>query len=159
MADMLRQLYYLRQIYYGRCITADRLRRIHCVQQTRPYLDKRKAPEALDCCIRICLLQHIAPMTPLDRFIMYTSRTEPCLNGHEAELGETQRFQKRVDGPQRKASAPRVPVPGYPCIYIYIYIIYKYVHIYTYILAGSRSAATSRSSGEPETTNATHKTD
>ena len=33
-----------------------------------PSFDKFIAPEALDCYIRICLLQRIVPRTPLDRF-------------------------------------------------------------------------------------------
>ena len=45
----------------------------------RPYLNKFTAPEALGCCIRICLLQRVSPKTPLDRFVMYTTRREPPL--------------------------------------------------------------------------------
>ena len=72
----------LRQMYYGRYYTADTLWPLHCVHKKRPYLGKFPAPEALDCCIRICLLQRIAPTTGLDCFMMYTSRTEPFLIGH-----------------------------------------------------------------------------
>ena len=72
-ADISRHVYYgryimadiLRQIFYGRSITADTLRQIYCVPQKRPYLDKFPAPEALDCCIRICLLQRIPCGPPL----------------------------------------------------------------------------------------------
>ena len=38
----------------------------------RPYLNGFTAPEALDCGIRILSFQHIAPMTALGRFAMYT---------------------------------------------------------------------------------------
>ena len=62
MADVLRQ------IYYSRYITADTLPQIYCVPQQRPYFHKFPTPEAFDCCIRICLLQRIAPRSPLDRF-------------------------------------------------------------------------------------------
>ena len=76
-ADILRHIYIY--IYYGRYIAAyvytttlmgDTLRQIHCVQQKRPYLKKCPALEALDCCVRICPLQRIAPRTTLDRFIL-----------------------------------------------------------------------------------------
>ena len=71
-ADLLQQIYYgkyitadiLQQIYYGRYIKADTLWQIYCVQQKRPCLDKFLAPEALDCCIRICLLQRITLVSP-----------------------------------------------------------------------------------------------
>ena len=54
----------VQQIYYSRDITADILR-----TTKRPYLNKCAAPEALDCYIRVCLLQRIAPRAPLDRLI------------------------------------------------------------------------------------------
>ena len=80
--------YILRQLYYGRYITSDILRQmrwniyiyIYCVPQKRPCLNKFSAPEALACCIRICLLQHIAPRTPLDRAAL--SHCGPAPLGH-----------------------------------------------------------------------------
>ena len=44
--------------------------------QTKPYLDKCTAPEALDSFIRILSLQRMAPTIPLDWFVMYTGITE-----------------------------------------------------------------------------------
>ena len=138
MADILRQLYYgrdiiagiLRQIYYGRYITADTLRQICCVPpQRRPYLDKFPATEALDCCIRICLLQRIAPRTPLDCFMLYTSRTDPFLVGHRAKPGETQGF-RRGWTPMGGRSLPIGPPGQAP---LYILDIYIYIYIYIYI--------------------------
>ena len=72
MTNILRQWYYgryimadmSRQIYYGCYITADTLRQIYCVPRERPYLNKCTAPEAIDCCIRICFLQPITPANP-----------------------------------------------------------------------------------------------
>ena len=68
--------YLLLQIYCGKYITADILWQIYygryiiySVPQKRPYLNDFEAPEALDCCIRICLLQRTAPRTPLDRLV------------------------------------------------------------------------------------------
>ena len=46
---------------YGRYVMDNILR-----TTKRPYLDKFPAPEALNCCVQICLLQRIAPRTPLD---------------------------------------------------------------------------------------------
>ena len=95
-ADTLRQIYYgryitadiLRQIYYGNYITADTLWPIYCVPQKRPYLDTFPEPEALDCCVRTCLLQRIAPRTPLDRFIYKKSAgIKKCLRAHPMEKG------------------------------------------------------------------------
>ena len=59
----------LRQISYGRYIMADTLWQTYCVQQKRLYLHIFLVPEAVDCCVRTCLLQRIAPRTPLDRFV------------------------------------------------------------------------------------------
>ena len=75
MADSLRQLYYgrditadiVQQIYYSRRITADTLWPIYRVQQKQLYFNKCTAPEALDCCVRTCQLRPIAQRTALDR--------------------------------------------------------------------------------------------
>ena len=58
-----------RQIHHGSYFTADTLRQIYNVQQKRPYLKTFAAPEALDCCIRICVLQRITQRTPLGHLI------------------------------------------------------------------------------------------
>ena len=109
VGDILRQIYcgncitadILRHIYYGRYIMADTLWTTCCVPQQMPYLKKCTAPEALDCCIQICLLQRITPASPetsqtavmaptgcaqgTGHFIMYTGKqgiiwegTFPC---------------------------------------------------------------------------------
>ena len=44
--------------------------------QKQIYLNKFPAPEAVDCCIQIPSLQRIILRTPLDRFIMYITRTK-----------------------------------------------------------------------------------
>ena len=79
------------------------------VPQKRPYPDNYPAPEALDCCIRICLLQYIVSRTSRDRFIYKKAA------------------KTKTGTPLREA-----PGPGVPYIYIYIYM---YIYIYIYILA------------------------
>ena len=83
MAIMLRQIYY---VTYIMAYTTDTLRQIYCVPQKRPYLYKCAATEALTCCIRICLLQRIAPRTPLDRFIYKRPpKSKQCLRAPTME--------------------------------------------------------------------------
>ena len=137
----------LRQIYQGKYATADTLRQMHCVQQKRLYFDKCTAPDAFDCCIRILSLQGIDPKTPLDRFMLYTSRTQPFLDGHNAEPRETQGFREgwMPMGEQSLPNEPQGQTPLYilDILYIalYIYILYIYMYIYIYIL-GSRALRT-----------------
>ena len=52
-----------------------------------PKLEKSTAPESLDCCTRILLLQRIIPKTPLNCIVLYTLRTEPSLVGRRAAPG------------------------------------------------------------------------
>ena len=111
----------LQQICYDRYITAETLWPIYCVQQKRPYLPKFTAPEALDCCVRTCLMQPIVPRTPMDCFIYNKSA-----KNKKVPPGNT-------ISPTRghKCSGPRVP--GYIYIYMHTYI-YIYIHIHTCIL-------------------------
>ena len=77
MADILQHIYIyitadiLRQIYYCRYIMADTLWPTYCVPKKRQYLDKFPAPEALDCCVRTCLVRPTAARTPPDRLSTY----------------------------------------------------------------------------------------
>ena len=49
----------------------------HSRPQKQPYLALSTTPEALDCFIRIVSLQRIIPRKPSDRYILYTTRSEP----------------------------------------------------------------------------------
>ena len=94
------------------------------IKQTSLY--KCTAPEAPDCCIRICLLQRIEPKTQLDCFMMYTMETEPSLVG-QGQTGGSQGFE-RGRTPHEERSL-RI----YICMYIHQYIICIYMYIYMYI--------------------------
>ena len=70
MSDILRQLdqgtYVTADIYYGSYITADTLRQMHygtyiAYHKNGNVSNKIPAPEALNCCVRICSLQRVAP--------------------------------------------------------------------------------------------------
>ena len=137
MADISRHVYYdiyitadiLWQIHHGRHITAY----IYCLSQKHQYLDNCTAPEALDCCIRIGLLQRIVSKTPLVCFMVCTSRTEAFLVGYRAEPGETLGF-RRGRMPHGEKSLRIRPHSQSPLhIYIYIYIYHMYIYIYMYM--------------------------
>ena len=99
-------------------------------------MDKKAMSQQIYCARTILLLhlpltlQRNCPMTPLDRFIMYASRTAPFFVGHSGELRGDSMLRTPHWG---KESAHRAPRPGSPvCIrYIQVYIIC--IHVYIHI--------------------------
>ena len=131
MADIIRQ------IYYGRYITADIFRRIHYgryiaynknghistnVQRQKLSIAASESfrcnasPQRLPWAVLSCIRRERSP---------FSSATGP--------LRGDPRFQEGVDAHGGKESAHKAQRPGYPhTLYIYIYA-YIYIYMYTYI--------------------------
>ena len=105
-------------------------------QTKKAHLIKFTAPEAIDCCIRILLLERIPSKTPLDRFVMYTKITARFLAAHATYERHPVPPHPPGPGPPspglQVAQVPRTPKPciGIICICACVYI---YTYIYTYI--------------------------
>ena len=93
-------------------------------RQKNSYVSKCTAPEPLGCCTRILALQGIIPKTPLDRFMMYTSRTDHGVVGHRA-----QGFRSELT-PMGERSRPIVPQNQAP-----LHILRNYLFIFIYEIA------------------------